>query len=168
MELVLTGKEAKDLETFVNSNRGSLIHRNEDLLSLGSSKSVNNLDAKYAEWTKIEKPGKGKVNLPGHVRAAINYNEMVSTFDPGGSKLIKSGDKAVVFYLNPNNDFKFTSIAFPADTSTLPAWFNEHFKVDIRKTEEKMIDNKIEGIFEAMGIEMPTPQNSYLSSVFTF
>lgn len=168
MDLVLTGKPEKDLEVFVNSNRGSLIHRNEDLLSLGSSKSVNNLDAKYAEWTRVEKPGKGRVNLPGHVRSAINYNEMVSTFDPGGLKLIKSGDKAVIFYLKPNNDFKFTSIAFPADTSTLPAWFDEHFKVDTRKTEEKMIDNKIEGIFEAMGIEMPTPQNSYLSSVFTF
>ena len=142
--------------------------RNQDLISLGVAKQVNNLDSLYAEWTKLEKSGKGKVNLPGHVRASINYNEMVKLTGDNTSKLLKSGDKAIIFYIKPNNQFKFKSIAFPADIMHFPEWFDEHFQIDTRLTCDKMVDNKIEGIFEAMRLQVPTPQTTYLNSVFTF
>jgi DNA polymerase elongation subunit (family B) len=166
MDLVLSGKDHDELERFVNTHRGSLIHRTEDLLALGTAKQVNNLDALYAEWKRTEKIGRGKVRLPGHVRAAVNYNECLEAFDPGG-KAIRSGDKAVIFYLRPNS-WQFKSIAFPADMMHLPEWFKENFQIDMQVTEQKLIDMKIKGIFEALGQELPTPQTAYLKSVFTF
>jgi len=96
----------------------------------------------------------------------VNYNEMILAMDQG-AKPVKSGDKIAILYLKPNY-LKMTSIAFPADMSHLPEWFNENFQVDMKVTEEKMIDLKISGIFEALDFETPSPQQAFLNQVFTF
>jgi DNA polymerase elongation subunit (family B) len=166
MDLVLTGKEYPVLEKFVNSHRGSLLGPNTDVLSLAPAKQVNNLDKYYAEYQRTEKAGNGKMKTcPGHVRAAINYNELIELFEPGVAKPLKAGDKAAVLYLR-KNQFNLKSMGFPTDLLHLPPWFNEHFSVDLTLTEEKMVDSKIEGIFEVLGWELPTPQNSFVNSVF--
>lgn len=178
MGLVLSGKEYSVLEKFVNSSRGKLIQRSEDLIALGSAKQVNNLDAFHAAWIRGGKKMDGKVpvikdgvstmtSVPGHVRASINYNELVSEYAPGQSKLLSAGDKAIVFYLK-NNEYNMKSIAFPSDMEHLPSWFTENFNIDLSITETKMIDDKISGIFDALGEEVPTLQRSFLNSTFTF
>jgi DNA polymerase elongation subunit (family B) len=174
MDLVLAGNPYSDLEKFVNKSRGSLIHRNDDLLSLGVSKQINNLDAFYAAWVRGgKKDGKVRMkdgeskNVPGHVRAAINYNELVTAHDPGGSKLLKSGDKGMIFYLEANR-LGLKTVAFPADMMHLPAWFTTEFKIDLKQTEVKMIDAKLVKIFAALGYELPTLQRSSLNKSFTF
>jgi hypothetical protein len=50
----------------------------------------------------------------------------------------------------------------------LPEWFTENFSVDLRKTEEKMIDNKISGIFKALNLEVPSLQLAHLKQSFIF
>lgn len=167
MNNVLNGAEYSVLEKFVNEHRGKLIRDVEDVLTLAPAKQVNDLDAKYAEYKRTEKVGRGKVTLPGHVRAAINYNELIEMLDPGGAKPLKAGDKAAILYLRPNQ-FNLKSIGFPTDLMHLPDWFNENFQVDMKITEEKMIDSKIDGIFQAMDLALPTPQQSFLNSVFEF
>ena len=178
MGLVLAGKQYSDLEKFVNAHRGKLIQRSEDLIALGSAKQVNNLDAFYAAWVRSGKKMDGKIpvikdgqpvmtSVPGHVRAAMNFNEMATEFDVGGTKLLSSGDKAIVFYLKTNS-YGMKSIAFPSDTIHLPTWFTENFNIDLAITETKMIDDKISGIFDALGYEVPTLQRSFLNSSFTF
>jgi DNA polymerase elongation subunit (family B) len=166
MDLILDKKPYSDIEKLVNESRGKLIHKSEDVLALGGAKQINNLDKLYADWTLNEKKNNKKINLPGHVRAAINYNELITQFQPD-APMIKSGDKGVVFYLMPN-EFGLKSIAFPSDLMHIPQWFNENFRIDMALTEEKLIDSKIEGIFDAMGIEKPTLQGSYINSVFKF
>lgn len=177
MDLVLAGKEYQELEKFVNERRKGLIHRNDDLMTLGVAKQINNLDAFYAAWTRggkkdgkvlMVKHGETKpTNVPGHVRAAINYNELIKEYAPGTAKALRSGDKGVVFYLKPNT-YGFKTVAFPADMNHLPSWFTENFAIDLAITEKKMIDAKLYGIFEAMGQEVPTLQQAFLNSVFQF
>jgi DNA polymerase elongation subunit (family B) len=164
MNLVLDLEPYDVLEKFVNTNRKGLIRKTDDVLGLGAAKQVNNLDSYYAEYQKVEKPGKGKCKLPGHVRAAVNYNELVQEFAPG-SKLLHAGDKVIVFYLKKNHR-GLKSIGFPSDIMSLPSWFTEEFQVDLALTEEKMIDSKLEGIFEALDWEVPTPQRALLNSIF--
>ena len=166
MDLILDKRPYAEIEELVNGSRGTLIKNSLDVLSLGGSKQINNLDALYANWKLVERNGKGKLNLPGHVRAAINYNELIIKYEQG-AKLISSGDKGVVFYLLPNPE-NIKSIAFPSDLMHLPTWFTENFQIDMKLTEQKLIDSKIEGIFEAIGIEKPTIQGSYINSVFSF
>jgi hypothetical protein len=157
----------EDLEKYVNAARKSLVFKTDNPLSLGAAKGINNLDAYYAEWTRTEKSGMGKAKLPGHVRAAVNYNEIAQHFEGPAAKLLKSGDKGLVFYLKPN-EFNFKSIAIPVDFEHFPPWFDEHFKIDRKLTEGKMIDSKIEGTYEALGWEIPTPQLSLAKKVLEF
>jgi DNA polymerase elongation subunit (family B) len=166
MELVLDSEPYPTIEKFVNDNRIGLIKKNSEILALGTAKQVNNLDSKYAEWERVEKPKKGKVNLPGHVRAAINYNELVKQFEEG-AKQIQTGDKVVIFYVKMNQ-FNIKSIGFPSDKMHVPEWFTENFQVDMALTEEKLIDAKLAGIFNALDWEVPTLQRSYLSASFDF
>lgn len=167
MDLVLTGKNYPELEKFINAHRGTLMH-DVDVLELAPSKQVNNLDALYAEYKRTEKVNNGKMaHCPGHVRAAINYNEMIEQFEYGTAKPLIAGDKVAILYLKPNT-YGMKSIGFPADLQQLPVWFTENFAVDLKVTEEKMIDMKISGIFDAMGYEVPTLQMSFIKSAFTF
>ena len=177
MDLILGGQEYKDLEQYVNKNRGSLIHKNDDLLTLGVAKQINNLDAFHAAWIRNGKKD-GKVgmvkhgvstptNVPGHVRAAINYNELIKVYGTGSDKVLKSGDKGVIFYLKAN-EFGYKTIAFPADSMHLPDWFTDNFQVNLVETEKKMIDAKLAGIFDALGYEVPTLQQAFLNRVFQF
>jgi DNA polymerase elongation subunit (family B) len=166
MKLVLAGEAPSALEEFVNSHRGSLIGNTKDVLELAPAKQVNNLDALYAEYKRTEKVRNGKMkHCPGHVRAAINYNEYSEMFEPGVAKPLKAGDKAAILYLKPNA-YDIKSMGFPAEMTHLPAWFKEHFQVDLKVTEEKMIDSKIDGIFEALQLEVPTPQNTFVNAIF--
>ena len=167
MEIILDSKPYDDVEEFVNTKRSSLVLKVENPIVLGASKQINNLDSFYAEYQRTEKIGKGKMaRCPGHVRAAINYNEMCQEFDKG-AKLLKAGDKGIIFYVKPNH-FNIKAFAFPADMAKFPDWFHENFKLDRKLTEEKLIDNKLERIFEAMNWEIPTPQNTRVNSVIRF
>lgn len=171
MELMLAGEDYKELAKFVNAARGSLINKSSDVLALAPAKQVNNLDALYAEYSRTEKVHNGKMkHCPGHVRAAINYNELITLYDPG-AKMLVAGDKAAILYLK-QNALELKSIGFPSDMTHLPSWFTENFEVDLMITEQKMIDSKIDGIFNAIGEGSPTPQKAFvdahLNSVFSF
>ena len=167
MELILDDEPYEVIEKFVNEKRKSLVLKIENPIVLGAAKQINNLDAKYSEWKRTEKIGNGKMgHCPGHVRAAINYNELVSQFETNG-KLLKAGDKGKIFYVKAN-EFKFKAIAIPSDMDDFPSWFNDHFKLDLKLSEQKMIDAKLERIFEAMQWEIPTPQNTLINSILKF
>lgn len=173
MDLILTDEDMTDeafentLELYVNTNRKGLIHKTDDVIAFGVAKQINNIEKYYTEWKATEAVGKGRAKMPGHVRAAINYNVMLGEVGDTLSKTIRSGDKGMIFYVRPN-DYDIKTIAFPADMVRLPDWFNEHFSVDLPLTEEKMVDMKLEGIFEALGKPIPTPKLSHIKKTFSF
>lgn len=166
MHIILDGGSYEEVEKYINSQRGTLIRKVKDLVVLGVSKQINNLDAKYAEWSRTEKAGNGKVNLPGHVRAAVNYNELVQEYDKS-APLLRAGDKGLIFYLQPN-ERGLKTIAFPADIDQFPRWFLDNFQLDRKLTEQKMIDQKLKRIFEALNWEIPTPQKTFVKSILKF
>jgi DNA polymerase elongation subunit (family B) len=166
MSMILGEAPYSEIEKFINIHRGVLVKNVKNPLDIASAKQVNDLDNKYAEYKRIEKTGQGKVNLPGHVRAAVNYNEMISIYD-STAKPIRSGDKIVILYLKANH-YRFKTMAFPADQAHLPSWFLENFEVDLKETEIKMIDSKLDGIFEALGLDVPTHLTAHINSTFTF
>lgn len=175
MAMILSGDGYPEVEAFVNAQRKALLGKGGDIFSMGVAKQANNLDAYYAAWVRAGRPKAGKVILPGEdkaaavpgqVRAAIHYNEIAKVREVG-SKLIRGGDKVRVFYLKPN-EYQWKSIGVPAELERFPDWFHEEFAVDKRLTEEKMFDNKLKGIFSAIGWEVPTPQNTLINSILKF
>ena len=75
----------------------------------GSPKRANNV-TEY--WEKEKKAG--KTNMPGHVRASINWNNCKTMYDDKYSLPITDGAKVIVCILI-NNPLIFTSIAYRVD-----------------------------------------------------
>lgn len=169
VDMILNGSEFNEVEKFVNDERKRLFSKKQyyDIISLGVARSANNLESQYEDFKKIEKAGKGRVRLPGHIRASVMYNELALDQEGPSAKLIQSGDKVKVFYLH-KNQFNVKSIAFPSDITKFPTWFSENFKVDVPLTEQKMIDAKLEGIFNAWGFEVPTIQGAFIKTIIDF
>jgi DNA polymerase elongation subunit (family B) len=172
VDMILDGKSYDDVCKFVNTQRRVILKDPKNVFLLGVSKQVNNLEEKYGEFIAYNKASAKvqammkKPNIPGHVRASINYNELLNIFDKG-AKMIRSGDKVLIYYLKPNQ-FDYKSIALPADLLKFPAWFNDNFQVDIKLTEEKMFENKLSGVFRALNEEVPTLQSVHLAKLIKF
>lgn len=137
------------------------------IFQLGVVKSANNLADRYAEWEAIEKPGRGKVNLPQNIRASINHNEFLKKVGDVRTKPIMTGQKVRIFYLEPNAA-GFDSIAFSSDLDEFPAWFGENFAVDVKRTLSKLVDDKLSIYFAAVNWEVPSEQNKFLDDLFVF
>lgn len=174
---ILDGTSYEEVSIFVNEQRKKLFKEKispSEIILLGAAKSANNLEifteAFFAELNgtpKLAKNGKSKLTIPGHVRAAIHYNYLLEYFKDTINKPIQNADKVKVFELCENS-FGYKTIAFPADVVEFPHWFIENFSVDLKISEEKLITNKLEGIFNALGKDIPSPQNTLINSILQF
>jgi DNA polymerase elongation subunit (family B) len=113
----------------------------------GTPKRVNNL-TKYGTIMKTEiddrRNGKKVPTIPGHVRAAINWNFLRKLNKDNHSMEISDGMKTVVCKLK-DNPMKFKSISIPIDESNIPPWFKE-LPFDDTLMETTAIDNKISNL----------------------
>ena len=105
----------------------------------GTPKRVNNL----TKYTKEEKR-LGKANMPGHVRAGMNWNTMRRMNSDKYSLEIIDGMKVIVCKLKPN-PLGWTNIAHPTDESHLPKWFKE-LPFDNELMEATIVDNKVDNL----------------------
>lgn len=165
IDKILRGGNEAELSKFVISERKRLM-THDNIIAMGVPKAVNNLEEKYRDWERLEKNNMGKVNLPGHVRASINYNEIIKELNTGDRK-IQSGDKVKIYYLK-TNAHNFKSIAIPNDITGVPKWFEQHFTIDTEATEQKMVDAKLLGIYAALKWTVPTNQGVFVNSLFEF
>ena len=101
----------------------------------GSPKRANNV-TEY--WEKEKKMG--KANMPGHVRASINWNNCRDMFSDRYSLPITDGAKVIVCKLK-NNPLGYTSIAYPVDELRIPQWFQE-LPFDSEAMEATILDQK--------------------------
>ena len=129
----------------------------------GSPKRVNNL-TKYKEMD--EQPG--KANLPGHVRAAINWNKLRQMNSDNYSMQIVDGMKVVVCKLK-DNPLRWTSIAFPTDEKHLPTWFKE-LPFDDSTMESVVIDGKVDNLLGVLNWDLmsATDIKSTFQALFEF
>jgi hypothetical protein len=65
-----------------------------------------------------------KARIPGHVRAAINWNLLCEANSDNYSTKITDGMKVIVCKLR-DNPMGFTSVAYPIDIDHVPTWFKE-------------------------------------------
>jgi DNA polymerase elongation subunit (family B) len=167
---ILYEVDKKEIEDYiVNFRNGFKVEHDDSInpLDIATQGSAKVLEEYYQKWSRLEKKGLGKVNLPGHIRASINYNECLKLFNDKDSLPITSGSKIRTVYLK-QNDQNFKSMAFPAEIDHFPDWFENYFKVDMKVMEEKLIDAKLSNIFNALDWTVPTVQSQFRNSVFEF
>jgi len=102
----------------------------------GSPKRANNI-SDYREKEKKQ----GKANMPGHVRASLNWNTLRRMMDDKYSMQIVDGAKVIVCRLK-DNPMAYTSVAYPVDELRLPQWFKD-LPFDDAEMETAVIDEKL-------------------------
>ena len=169
--MVLKGTPKPEIDEYILKFRRDLrnIHNIEDLniLSFASVNTIKTLDEYYMKWERIEKPGMGRVNMPSHVRAAINHNTFIELIKEQNEQPIRNGMKCKVLWLAPN-EYGYTNMAFASETEQLPEWFLKHFEVDLKETESKLVDHKLGLIFDPIGWQVPTFQSITVNRLISF
>ena len=129
----------------------------------GSPKRVNNL-TKYGA-AELEQ---GKANMPGHVRAAMNWNNMRRMNGDNYSMQIVDGMKTIVCKLK-SNPLGWTSIGYPTDEQRLPKWFTE-LPFDDALMEATVVDQKIDNLLGVLGWDLASSTNTAntFNSLFDF
>ena len=128
----------------------------------GSPKRANNITEYEAKEKKM-----GKANMPGHVRASINWNTLKRMNGDKYSQQIVDGMKVIVCKVKAN-PLGYTSIAYPVDELRLPKWFQE-LPFDHAEMETTIINNKLENLIGVLEFDLLSTQNTNtFSSLFNF
>jgi DNA polymerase elongation subunit (family B) len=99
----------------------------------------------------------GKFNMPGHVRAAINWNNMLRMHSDNYSMKITDGMKCIVCKLRAN-PLGMTSIAYPTDEQRLPQWFKD-MPFDSTNMEETIITQKVDNLLGVLDWDLSSSTN---------
>ena len=128
----------------------------------GSPKRANNITQYEAEEQK-----KGKANMPGHVRASINWNTLKRMHSDKYSMGITDGAKVIVCKLK-DNPLGYTSVAYPVDELRLPKWFQE-LPFNHSEMEATIINNKLDNLIGVLewDLESTTQENTF-GKLFSF
>jgi len=157
---VLNGAQEKDILERISEFRTEFKARPG--WEKGSPKRANNI----TEYEAKEKKA-GKANMPGHVRASINWNTLKRMNGDKYSQQIVDGMKVIVCKMKAN-PLGFTSIAYPVDELRLPKWFQD-LPFDHQAMEATIINNKIENLIGVLEWDLDsTTENNTFGSLFSF
>jgi DNA polymerase elongation subunit (family B) len=129
----------------------------------GTPKRVNNLTKYTAEEEKL-----GKANMPGHVRAAMNWNRLRRMHSDNYSMNIVDGMKTIVCKLK-DNPLGLKSVGYPTDEQHIPAWFKE-LPFDDNLMEDTIVDQKVENLLGVLNweISQSTDIRTSFDDLFSF
>jgi DNA polymerase elongation subunit (family B) len=128
----------------------------------GSPKRANKITDYRAQEEK-----KGKANMPGHVRASINWNTLRRMNGDKYSQQIVDGMKVIVCKLK-SNPLGYTSVAYPVDELRLPKWFQD-LPFDHAEMESVIINNKVENLIGVLEWDLnSTTETNTFGSLFSF
>jgi hypothetical protein len=160
LEKVLTG--AKEIEVLDHITEFRIRFKARPGWEKGSPKRANKVTEYQAKEAKA-----GKANMPGHVRASINWNTLKRMFDDKYSMNITDGAKVIVCKLKPN-PLGFTSVAYPVDELRLPQWFKD-LPFDHAEMEQTIIDNKLDNLIGVLNWDVgSTEEKNTFNSLFEF
>jgi len=160
LEMVLMGKDEQDVLDHISAFR--IKFKARPGWEKGSPKRANNITDYQAKEAKA-----GKANMPGHVRASINWNTLKRMYGDKYSMAITDGAKVIVCKLKPN-PLGYTSVAYPVDELRLPQWFKD-LPFDHAEMEATIIDKKLENLIGVLKWDITsTEEKNTFNSLFEF
>ena len=160
LEMVLTDSSEKEVLDYISEFRS--LFKARPGWEKGSPKRANNITEYQAKEARA-----GKANMPGHVRASINWNTLKRMFNDKYSMSITDGAKVIVCKLKPN-PIEFTSVAYPVDELRLPDWFKD-LPFDHAEMESTIIDKKLENLIGVLNWNITsTETKNTFNNLFEF
>jgi DNA polymerase elongation subunit (family B) len=158
--MVLTGKPQEDVLERITVFRKEFSERPG--WEKGSPKRAN----KVGHYRRLEEK-QGKANMPGHVRASLNWNTLKRMNGDKYSQEIVDGMKVIVCKLK-QNPLGYTSVAYPTDELRMPEWFKE-LPFDDAAMAETIIDNKLDNLIGVLNYPLEdTKRHNTFTSLFDF
>ena len=158
--MVLTDKPQSDVLERITEFRQQFHERPG--YEKGSPKRAN----KVGHYRRLEEK-QGKANMPGHVRASINWNTLKRMNGDKYSQEIVDGMKVIVCKLK-QNPLGYTSVAYPTDELRIPEWFKE-LPFDDAAMAETIIDNKLDNLIGVLNYPLEdTKRHNTFTSLFDF
>lgn len=160
LEDLLTG--SKEHEIMDKVKEFKIQFTTKDSWEKGSPKRVN----KLLSYTAQEE-AKGKSTMPGHTRAAMNWNNLCKMNNDNHSMRIYDGQKTIVCKMR-NNPLGYTSVAYPIDEQRLPDWFKE-LPFDDKAMEAAIIDKKVMNLLHVLNWDLAKGiSNNTFNKLFDF
>ena len=161
LQKVLTGTERDEIIERIREFKYEFADR--PAWEKGSPKRVNNL-TKYGAAEEKE----GRANMPGHVRAALNWNNLRRMNSDNYSIAVIDGMKTIVCKLKPN-PLGWTSIGYPTDEQRLPKWFTD-LPFDDGAMEATVVDQKLDNLLGVLDWDLASATNTEntFQSLFEF
>ena len=160
LEMVLVGNTEQDVLNKIKEFRTSF--KLKSGWEKGSPKRAN----KITKFKNME-DAQGKANMPGHVRASINWNTLKNVFGDKYSMSITDGTKVIVCKLKPN-PLGFASVAYPVDELRLPQWFKD-LPFDHAEMEAVIIDKKLDNLIGVLNWDLQSSaEKTTFNSLFDF
>jgi DNA polymerase elongation subunit (family B) len=136
--------------------------RNRPGWEKGTPRRVNNMTSYFLKEESL-----GKADLPGHVRASINWNTLKRLNNDKHSLNITDGSKIIVCKIK-NNPLDYTSVAYPIDQLRLPEWF-KNLPFDHDEMESSIFDKKLENLIGILNWPIKETQNkNVFNNIFEF
>ena len=151
LEKVLTGTGREEIIERIREFKYSFADR--PAWEKGSPKRVNNL-TRYSKLEELE----GKANMPGHVRAALNWNNLRRMNSDNYSIAVVDGMKTIVCKLK-SNPLGWTSIGYPTDEQRLPQWFRD-LPFDDAAMEATVVDQKLDNLLSVLNWDLVSATNT--------
>jgi len=152
---VLTGTQREAIIDKVREFK--LVFTERPAWEKGTPKRVNNL----TKYTK-EEERLGKANMPGHVRAAMNWNNLKRMMGDNYSMAIVDGMKTIVCKLK-DNPLGYNSVGYPTDETHIPQWFKE-LPFDDASMETGIVDQKVENLLGVL--DWKIAENTQIATTF--
>jgi DNA polymerase elongation subunit (family B) len=152
---VLTGAKKEKIYDMVRDFK--ILFQDRPAWEKGTPKRVNNLTKYSAEESRL-----GKANMPGHVRAAMNWNNLKRMHGDNYSTSIVDGMKTVVCKLK-ENALGYTSVGYPTDELHIPNWFKD-LPFDDSLMEATIVDQKVENLLGVL--EWKIGENTDIATTF--
>jgi DNA polymerase elongation subunit (family B) len=160
LEMVLKGGEKDDVLEYITGFRTDF--KTRPGWEKGSPKRAN----KISEYRDKEKKA-GKTNMPGHVRASLNWNTLKRMMDDKYSMAITDGAKVIVCKVK-DNPMGYTSVAYPVDELRLPQWFKD-LPFNDAEMETAVIDEKLENLIGVLEWDISsTRSDNTFNKLFDF
>jgi DNA polymerase elongation subunit (family B) len=160
LEKVLTGADEQDVLDQISEFR--TLFKARPGWEKGSPKRANKITEYQAKEVKA-----GKTNMPGHVRASLNWNTLKRMMGDKYSMAVTDGAKVIVCKLK-QNPMGFTSVAYPVDELRLPQWFKD-LPFDHAEMEQTIIDNKLDNLIGVLRWDITsTEEKNTFNNLFEF
>jgi DNA polymerase elongation subunit (family B) len=157
---VLNGAEKEQVLEYITNFRTEF--KTRPGWEKGSPKRANNI----TEYASKEKKA-GKTNMPGHVRASLNWNTLKRMMDDKYSMAVTDGAKVIVCKVK-DNPMGYTSVAYPVDELRLPQWFKD-LPFNDAEMENAVIDEKLENLIGVLEWDISsTRSDNTFSKLFDF